>query len=120
MSGEKAPKLLTAIVPRGEGLQIAERFSEVGFPVNMIFGGYGTAPSQILQLFGLADNKKDVVMSLIAADKIPFVFRILEEEFSLGKTGAGIGFTIQLSSVSSRMLLNMCNGGDGTVSRTNG
>ena len=87
------------IVSRGQGQTIVKFMQSVGSSAQFIFTGNGTANKQILDILNIADNKKDVVISLIKADLSPTIKQELDAFFAANKRNKGIGFSIPMTSI---------------------
>lgn len=92
-------KLLFTIVARNK----AEYYLDLiqSFDVNMQVAilASGMAPKSMLELLGLANNEKVVIVSVIQESKISDALVAIEEKFNTIKDGKGIAFTIPLTSV---------------------
>lgn len=60
----KRPMLLMSIVERDNGKKLIEELKKNNIPVNFQCVGYGTAPTEMLDIFGLGSRDKDIVLSL--------------------------------------------------------
>lgn len=92
-------KLLITIVSRSK----AEYFADLlqAFEVNLqsVLLAEGTANVKTLELLGLANTEKAVILSVIQESKIPDALATLEEKFNTIKEGKGVACTIPLTSV---------------------
>ena len=61
--------------------------------------GRGTANSEMLNLLGIAESDKAVIMSYIREDKVKETLDTLNEKFHKVKNGKGIAYTISLDSI---------------------
>jgi len=100
----KSYKLLTTIVNRGKGDKIVAMFNQQEILFNLIILGEGTADSEILDYLGIGEIDKDVVLSIVAEDKIEEVLKELREKMQFNLPGKGVAFTVPLSSIAARML----------------
>ena len=91
-------KLLITVVNRSK----AEFYMDLlqSFEVNMqlAMAAQGTAKSEMLNMLGLVDNEKAVILSAIRADKATEALNALEEKFKTIKNGKGIAYTIPMTS----------------------
>ena len=71
----------------------------------VITHGTGTASSSILEYFGLNDDEKSIVVSVIPTITCKHILKEIEEKQQLKKHGNGIAFSIPLSS-STRYLVD--------------
>ncbi len=87
------------------------------FEVNLqtILSANGTAGHHILDLLGLAETEKSVIISVIRKDKSKEALSLLEEKFKTVKGGKGIAYTVPMSSTIGvliyQFLSNTQNGG---------
>ena len=100
----KSYKLLTTIVNRGKGDKIVAMFNQQEILFNLIILGEGTADSEILDYLGIGEIDKDVVLSIVAEEKLEEVLKDLREKMQFSLPGKGIAFTVPLSSIAARML----------------
>ena len=91
-------KLLITVVNRSK----AEFYMDLlqSFEVNMqlAMAAQGTAKTEMLNMLGLVDNEKVVILSAIRADKATEALNALEEKFKTIKNGKGIAYTIPMTS----------------------
>lgn len=92
-------KLLFTIVNRSKGEFYADMLSQ--FDVNLQLGmiAQGTAKTEMLELLGLSDNGKTLIVSAIRDDRVDLALRALDEKFRTVKNGRGIAFTVPMDSV---------------------
>ncbi len=95
----KKPKLLTVIIERDLADKAARSLEECGANLNEIMYGTGTARSDILNVLGLCDTQKAIILSTLTEEKIPSVFSMLTEKYNFSKPGKGIAFTVPISAV---------------------
>ncbi|MCR5490543.1 MAG: hypothetical protein K6F32_00235 [Bacilli bacterium] len=72
-----------------------------------VMKGYGTAPNDLYEAFGMGDLKKEAVLSIIKADRWPTVKLALEGRFQISKAAKGVGFAIPLDSVAGVSIYKM-------------
>lgn len=92
-------KMLVTIVDRENGEDIVATLRENGFYYNMMLMGRGTAPSEFIDLLGLGDTAKYVILSFIPSEKIPDVLRSLQYDHQFCEAGSGIAFTVPMDGV---------------------
>ena len=95
----KKLKLLVTVVSRNKSEFYMDYLS--GFDINLqtAVAGQGTAPSDALYLWGLADSDKSVIFSVVREDRTEAVMQGLEEKFHTVRGGKGIAFTIPMTGV---------------------
>ena len=67
--------------------------------MQMVLYGQGTANSEMLNLLGLAETDKAVIVSVIREDKTKDILETLAEKFMKVKNGKGIAYTIPMKSI---------------------
>lgn len=92
-------KMLVTIVDRSKTLFYADLLEQFEVNVQMILYGRGTANSQMIDLLGLVESDKSVILSYIREDKIKDALDTLSEKFKKVKNGKGIAFTVALDSI---------------------
>jgi len=101
-------KLLVTILDRGQGVHASDIFRSHQLHFDYVCLGMGTASSDILDYFGLAETEKDVVLTLSPMAKVPHLMHEVEEKLRLSRPGHGIFFSIPLSSVSHQVPHVLC------------
>lgn len=92
-------KMLITIIDREKGEDVVRALRGEGLHYNMMLMGRGTAPSELLDILGLGETEKYVILSFIKEEKVPQVMHMLETRHELCEAGNGIAFTIPLGSV---------------------
>jgi len=88
-------KLLFAILEYGKEEMLTEVFNQLGLGFYMVCHATGSDDSQLLELFGLADNRRMVLLSIVEAEKVQTVFDAAAEVYE----GTCALFTAKLNSV---------------------
>lgn len=92
-------ELLITIVQRKK----ADYFMDLiqSFEVNMQFAihGEGTAKAEMLDMLGLDDSDKAIIISVIREDKVSAALGTLEQKMKTIKGVSGIAYTVSLSSL---------------------
>lgn len=99
VSSVRKLKLLITVVDRSKTLFYVDLLEQFEVNVQMVLYGKGTANSQMLQLLGLAETEKSVVISYIREDMAKEALATLEEKFQKVKNGKGIAYTVSLDSM---------------------
>lgn len=92
-------KLLVTIVPRSKAEIYAAQIQNLECNMQMILYGRGTASKEMLNLMGLADSEKGVIISVVGENTLPAILETIEGMFNTIKGGKGIAYTVPLSSV---------------------
>ena len=99
MSSVRKLKLLITVVDRSKTLFYVDVLEQFEVNVQMVIYGRGTANSQMLDLLGLAETEKSVIISYIREDKVKEALETLDEKFHKVKNGKGIAYTVSLDSI---------------------
>jgi hypothetical protein len=92
-------KMLITVVDRSKSILYVDLLEQFEVNVQMVLYGRGTANSQMLNLLGIAETDKAVILSFIREDKIKDAMDTLSEKFKTVKNGKGIAYTISLDSI---------------------
>lgn len=98
-SGLKSLKLLITIVNKSKSIYYLDLLEQFEINVQMVVSGKGTANSQMLNILGLSESEKVVILSFVREDRVDEVLEVLNEKFKVIKNGKGIAYTIPFQSV---------------------
>ena len=93
-------KLMVTIVPRGNSERVVEMFKKDQLGLHYDCLGLGTANSEILDYLGIGETEKDVLFSLVPADKAIKIMNNIHAGMNLKLPGRGIIFILPLNAVS--------------------
>ena len=99
VSNVRKLKMLITIVDRSKTLFYVDLLEQFEVNVQMILYGRGTANSQMLDLLGLSETEKSVIISYIREDMVKEALETLEDKFHKVKNGKGVAYTISLDSI---------------------
>ena len=91
-------KLLFTIVNREKAELYEDFLQDFRVNVHLTLAAQGTATGDILQVLGLSQSDKAVIISVIRSDMADAALSFLEEKFKTVKNGKGIAYTVPLSS----------------------
>jgi hypothetical protein len=97
MNRHLSPKALVAIVERGSIKRVAEVFRNDHLVFSLVFLGRGTAGSEVMDLLGLDDAEKAIVLTVLPDFYVGEVLLDLDERLKFGKKVKGFAFTVPLS-----------------------
>ena len=97
--GIKKLKLLVTIIDRSKALYYSDLLEQFEINMQMVIYGKGTADREMLNLLGLAENEKAIILSVVREDNVPEVLETLAEKFEKIKNGKGIAYTIPMKSI---------------------
>ena len=98
-TGVKKLKILITVVNRSKALFYMDLIEQYEVNMQMVLYGQGTANSEMLNLLGLAETDKAVIVSVIREDKTKDILETLAEKFMKVKNGKGIAYTIPMKSI---------------------
>lgn len=91
--------LITAIVPRGDGMTLISKAKQSGLTGGTILEGRGTAQNQLLQMLGLGDIQKDIILIVENSGNTQQIIDVLVSSVPSDKKHYGILFTADLLSI---------------------
>ena len=112
MANPEPIKLVVCIVERGGAERITRLCYSDGIAFHLMLRGVGTADSEIMDLLGLGEREKDIVLISVKRSEADALLETLAEEMHLERPGTGIAFTIPLSSVATGHALRILSGID--------
>lgn len=90
-------QLLFTVVDRKKTEFYADLIQSFEVNMQLTLAAQGTAPTETLNLLGLADSEKSVIISIIKAEKAAEALSVLEEKFRTIKNGKGIAYTVPMT-----------------------
>ena len=99
VSNVKKLKMLITVVDRSKTLFYSDLLEQFEVNVQMVLYGKGTANSEMLNLLGLVETDKAVILSYIKEERVKEALETLNEKFHKVKNGKGIACTISLDSM---------------------
>ena len=96
----KRPMLLLSIVERDKGKKLIKKLEDIGILVNFQTVGLGTAPTEMMDIFGLGTRDKDVVISLGLQDDIKKMMSGFGTIFESHSKYGGLMIILELSAAS--------------------
>lgn len=91
-------KMFIIVVHYGQSKAILSRLNEIDTAVSLTLQAYGGS-FDTGDLFGTGEHKKEMIISLVRADKSELLTRIVNERFKVSKASSGILYSIPLTSV---------------------
>jgi hypothetical protein len=92
-------KLLVTIVNRNKAEFFMDLLQSQEINVQLALAGEGTAGTDMLQLLGLTESEKSVILSIVREDRADEALTLLGEKFKTVRGGKGIAYTIPMKSV---------------------
>ena len=97
-SSIKKAKLIITIVDRNKTEFYTDVISQFESNLQMVLYGEGTANTQMLEMFGL-NNEKGIIFSVVRNELVKDVMNTLDDKFKTIRNGKGVATTIPISSV---------------------
>lgn len=94
-------RIVVTIVDRGKGDKVTQIYNEDNIHFHFICHGEGTATSEVLDVLGIGETDKDVVLSMVPACKVPDLLSKITDKMYLHKAGKGIIFSLPVSGIGS-------------------
>lgn len=102
----KRPMVLLSIVERDKGKKLIEELEKINIRVNFQCVGFGTAPTEMMDIFGLGTNDKDIVISLGPEHVVKEMMSNFGTTFESHSKYGGLMIVLS-SSAASRILTEM-------------
>ena len=100
--------VLLSIVELGKGKKLIKELKDLKIRINFQTIGLGTAPTEMMDIFGLGTNDKDVIISLGAESDIRDMIANFGENFQSHSKYGGLMIVLDVSA-SSRVLSEILN-----------
>ena len=98
MSAPDKMQLLFTVVNRSKTEFYIDLLGNFEVNMQMVLSGHGTAAAKHLELLGLTDSDRTVIVSVIRRDRVKDALFALEEKFKTVRGGKGIAFTVPMKS----------------------
>lgn len=105
---EKRMMLLFSIVQPDKGAKLIKTLKEKGIHIHFQCIGCGTAPTEMMDIFGLNTNHKDIVISLGAESAIKQLIADFSSDFNTVSLYGGLMIVLQMSAAS-RLIAEIVN-----------
>ena len=100
--------VLLSIVQQGSGKKLIKALQDQSFKLNFQTFGFGTAPTEMMDIFGLGTNDKDIIISLASKNDVARLVTNFGEIFPSHSKYGGIMIVIDVIA-SSRVLSEILN-----------
>jgi hypothetical protein len=92
--------MMFSIITRGKAKKYMENLDKNGIGFHMQTTAVGTAPSEMMDIFGLGTNDKDIVISFAPENKIDSYIVKMNDGLSSGFEYGGLMICVRLSAIS--------------------
>lgn len=104
----KRPMILLSIVERDKGKKLIKELEKRSIRINFQSVGFGTAPTEMMDIFGLGTNDKDIVISLGPESDVKNMMTNFGTIFESHSNYGGLMIVLKVSAVS-RILTEVLN-----------
>lgn len=91
---------LLSIVERDKGKKLIKVLEDINIRLNFQCVGFGTAPTEMMDIFGLGTNDKDIVISLASENAVKDMMADFGESFESHTKYGGLMIIMQTSAAS--------------------
>lgn len=91
--------LLLSIVERGKGAKLIETLRNYHIRINIQSVGFGTAPTEMMDIFGLGTKDKDIIISMAVESAVRRLMADYENNFSRYSEYGGLIIILPLSAM---------------------
>lgn len=106
--------MLLSIVERDKGKKLIKELKEINIKFNFQMVGFGTAPTEMLDIFGLGTNDKDIIISLACETDIKDMMLNFGTLFSSTSKYGGLMIILDVSAAG-RVLTEILNFNNGKI-----
>lgn len=103
-SPELSPRILVSVTRAEESKRLEELFDRHHVPVCYQCRGRGTAPSEILDIFGLGGAARLLTFGILPRFRVKELFRIMNDQLSYSQKGRGVAFSVPIAGGQSAVL----------------
>lgn len=98
------PRLVIAITREEDQKKLEEVLDSMNAPLCFQFRGKGTAPSEMMDIFGLRGTTRLLTVALISKSQVQPLFELMNTQLSFRHRGGGIAITVPVSGCQSHVL----------------
>ena len=91
-----APRMIVFITRTEEDKKLEEIFDSMHIPICYQCRGQGTAPSELMDIFGLGGTARLITISFLPKFAVKELFEKTEKRFAFHQRGGGIVITLSL------------------------
>ncbi|MDR0936379.1 MAG: hypothetical protein LBM98_06870 [Oscillospiraceae bacterium] len=93
-------KLFITIASAEYAAKLDHLYAKSGINFRFQMPGFGTAENELLELLGLGENRKIIMLGAAQHSTVHDTYKRLERELRLTRAGTGIAFTVPMSAAS--------------------
>ena len=99
-----APRMVITITREEDQRKLEEVFDSMGIPMCFQFRGKGTAPSEMMDIFGLRGTTRLLTGAFLAKTQVNPLFETMNKQLSFRHRGGGIAITVPMIGMQSSVL----------------
>lgn len=108
MTGQKSPqivpRLVITITREEDQRKLEEVFDSMDVPISFQFRGKGTAPSEMMDIFGLRGTTRLLTGAFLPKWQVNLLFETMNRQLSFRHRGGGIAITVPVIGMQSSVL----------------
>lgn len=116
----KRPMILLSIVERDKGKKLIKELENINIKVNFQSAGFGTAPTEMMDIFGLGSNDKDIVISIGTEDVVKDMVANFGTIFASHSKYGGMMIVVKISAANRILTEILSLNSDKNLERGNG
>ena len=97
------PMFLFSIVERDKGKKLIKELERMNIKINFQCVGLGTAPTEMMDIFGLGTNDKDIVISLASENTVKDMMANFGSRFESHSKYGGLMIILQTLAASIKL-----------------
>ncbi len=98
------PRVIVSVTKTSDAEKLAEIFKKLNVPIFYRCRGKGTAPSEMLDIFGLGGTSRVVTAALVSKSGAHTALKDMTEQLFYHQKGGGIAFTLPLTGLQGQVL----------------
>lgn len=112
MADQNRIMMVYSVIKRGKAKQYIDMLDARNIKFHIQMAAIGTAPSEMMDIFGLGNNDKDVMISLAPEDTVRGLTTELGKNIGMGTEYGGLLMSLRLSAINrlSAEIINRANG----------
>ena len=103
-SPQVVPRMVITITREEDQKKLEEVFDSMDIPMCFQFRGKGTAPSEMMDIFGLRGTTRLLTGAFIPKPQVRELFEMMNKQLSFRHRGGGIAIAVPMIGIQSRVL----------------
>ncbi|MDO5145516.1 MAG: transcriptional regulator [Eubacteriales bacterium] len=96
---QSAPRMLVSITPLKNGSKLEKIFDILHIPIYYQCRGKGTAPSELMDIFGLGGSTRVLTLVFVPKFQVKELFDMMKEKLFYNRRGGGIAVTVPITGL---------------------